>query len=57
MLTIEAPHRLANRTVTWVDWLRAGPHAAHPAMFGRGDITVEFLKKKLVRERHVYTIT
>jgi hypothetical protein len=48
MLTIEAPHRLANRTVTWVDWSRAGPQAAHPAMFGRGDITEGFLKE--VRE-------
>ncbi|KAK3146197.1 hypothetical protein QOZ80_3BG0262890 [Eleusine coracana subsp. coracana] len=45
MLTIEAPHSLSNRTVTWVDWSRGG---AHPATFGRGDITEEFLRK--VRE-------
>ncbi|CAN6292378.1 unnamed protein product [Urochloa humidicola] len=44
MLTIEATHSLANRTVTWVDWSRAGPYAAHPAAFGRGDITEEFLR-------------
>nr|CAB3498330.1 unnamed protein product [Digitaria exilis] len=44
MLTIEATHSLANRTVTWVDWSRGGPHAAHPATFGRGDITDEFLR-------------
>lgn len=45
MLTIEAPNRLANRSVTWVDWSRGG---AHPATFGRGDITLEFLRR--VRE-------
>lgn len=44
MLTIEAPSLLANRTLTWVDWSRGG---AHPAMFGKADITVEFLKKIL----------
>ncbi|CAL4918851.1 unnamed protein product [Urochloa decumbens] len=44
MLTIEFTHRLANRTVTWVDWSRGGPYAAHPATFGRGDITGEFLR-------------
>ncbi|CAN6281534.1 unnamed protein product [Urochloa humidicola] len=45
MLTIEAPHSLANRSVTWVDWSRGG---AHPATFGRGDVTEEFLRR--VRE-------
>lgn len=45
MLTIEAPNRLANRSVTWVDWSRGG---AHPATFGRRDITLEFLRR--VRE-------
>ncbi|KAL6637781.1 hypothetical protein ACP70R_025353 [Stipagrostis hirtigluma subsp. patula] len=45
MLAIEAPHSLANRSVTWVDWSRGG---AHPATFGRGDITEEFLRR--VRE-------
>ncbi|KAM0951554.1 putative glycosyl transferase, family 14 [Dioscorea sansibarensis] len=47
MLTIEAPHLLANRTVTWVDWSRGG---AHPATFGRVDITEGFLKR--IREGH-----
>ncbi|CAD6206522.1 unnamed protein product [Miscanthus lutarioriparius] len=42
MLTIEAPNSLANRSVTWVDWSRGG---AHPATFGRGDITEEFLRR------------
>jgi len=36
MLSIEASQSLANRSVTWVDWSRI---AAHPARFGRGDIT------------------
>lgn len=47
MLTIEAPQSLANRSVTWVDWSRGG---AHPATFGRGDITEEFLRR--VQSKH-----
>lgn len=42
MLTIRSPHLLANRSLTWVDWSRGG---AHPATFGKGDITEEFFKK------------
>ncbi|KAG6480804.1 glycosyltransferase BC10-like [Zingiber officinale] len=42
MLTIESAHRLANRSVTWVDWSRGG---AHPATFGRSDISEAFLKR------------
>lgn len=42
MLTILAPNLLANRSVTWTDWSRGG---AHPATFGRGDITEDFMKK------------
>lgn len=42
MLTIRAPNLLANRSLTWVDWSRGG---AHPATFGKADITVEFFKK------------
>ncbi|CAN6469906.1 unnamed protein product [Victoria cruziana] len=41
MLSIEAPQQLANRSITWVDWHRGGPH---PATFGGADITEEFLK-------------
>ncbi|KAH7673606.1 Glycosyl transferase family 14 protein [Dioscorea alata] len=41
MLTIETPHKIANRTITWVDWSRGG---AHPATFGKADITESFLK-------------
>ncbi|GMP95021.1 hypothetical protein CsSME_00044239 [Camellia sinensis var. sinensis] len=44
MLTIQAPNLLANRSITWVDWSRGG---AHPATFGKADITVEFLKRVL----------
>jgi hypothetical protein len=31
----------ANRTVTYVDWSRGG---AHPAMYGAGDVTPEFIR-------------
>uniref|UniRef100_A0A1D1Z146 Uncharacterized protein n=1 Tax=Anthurium amnicola TaxID=1678845 RepID=A0A1D1Z146_9ARAE len=48
MLTIEVPHLLANRSITWVDWSRGG---AHPATFGLGDITEAFLKRILEGER------
>ncbi|KAL4295167.1 hypothetical protein GQ457_12G031490 [Hibiscus cannabinus] len=42
MLTIQTPNLLANRSITWVDWSRGGPH---PATFGRSDITEEFFKR------------
>ncbi|KAJ4836969.1 hypothetical protein Tsubulata_025279 [Turnera subulata] len=42
MLTIEAAPLLANRSFTWVDWSRGG---AHPATFGRSDITEEFFHR------------
>uniref|UniRef100_A0A0C9RW72 TSA: Wollemia nobilis Ref_Wollemi_Transcript_9541_1888 transcribed RNA sequence n=1 Tax=Wollemia nobilis TaxID=56998 RepID=A0A0C9RW72_9CONI len=32
----------SNRSVTWVDWSRGG---SHPATFGKGDITEEFLRR------------
>ncbi|KAG2666117.1 hypothetical protein I3843_15G037200 [Carya illinoinensis] len=44
MLTIQAGNQLANRSITWVDWSRGG---AHPATFGRLDITEEFFKRIL----------
>lgn len=50
MLTIEAPHLLANRSITWVDWSRGG---AHPATFGKADITEAFLE----RVAHSHTCT
>ncbi|XP_051151659.1 glycosyltransferase BC10-like isoform X2 [Andrographis paniculata] len=42
MLTIQAGHLLANRSITWVDWSRGGPH---PATFSASDITPEFWNK------------
>lgn len=42
MLTIQAANVLANRSITWVDWSRGG---AHPATFGRNDITEEFFNR------------
>ncbi|GJW97633.1 core-2/I-branching beta-1,6-N-acetylglucosaminyltransferase family protein [Tanacetum coccineum] len=42
MLSIQAPESIANRSLTWVDWSRGGPH---PATFGKSDITEQFMKK------------
>ncbi|MBA0552029.1 hypothetical protein Golob_022871 [Gossypium lobatum] len=42
MLTIQVPHLLANRTLTWTDWSRGG---AHPATFGKDDMTEAFFQK------------
>lgn len=36
------PGMNSNRSITWVDWSRAGPH---PGKFGWGDISEEFLNK------------
>ncbi|XP_047321413.1 glycosyltransferase BC10-like [Impatiens glandulifera] len=51
MLTIQASHMLANRSITWVDWSRGG---AHPATFGRSDIKEAFLKKMVEGYSCVY---
>ncbi|KAH0994278.1 hypothetical protein GBA52_018142 [Prunus armeniaca] len=40
-----------NRSITWVDWSRGGPH---PATFGRADITEEFFKRMLEGHRCTY---
>ncbi|RLN00620.1 hypothetical protein C2845_PM06G35210 [Panicum miliaceum] len=42
VLSVEAPGRIANRSVTWVDWSRGG---AHPATFGEADVGEAFLKR------------
>ncbi|CAN6348666.1 unnamed protein product [Urochloa humidicola] len=42
VLSTVAPERIANRSVTWVDWSRGG---AHPATFGEGDIDEAFLTR------------
>ncbi|XP_061338352.1 glycosyltransferase BC10-like [Gastrolobium bilobum] len=36
------PELNSNRSLTWVDWSRGGPH---PRRYGRGDITYEFLNQ------------
>lgn len=51
MLTIEASNLLANRSITWVDWSRGG---AHPATFGKSDITEEFMKRMLQGQNCTY---
>ncbi|TXG68686.1 hypothetical protein EZV62_003621 [Acer yangbiense] len=51
MLTIHVPHLLANRTLTWTDWSRGG---AHPATFGKSDISEKFFKKLFDGERCLY---
>ncbi|OWM87124.1 glycosyltransferase BC10-like [Punica granatum] len=42
MLSINFPRLMANRTLTWVDWSRGG---AHPATFGKNDVSERFFKK------------
>ncbi|XP_054780506.1 glycosyltransferase BC10-like [Prosopis cineraria] len=44
MLTINTPHLLANRSLTYVDWSRGG---AHPVTFVKQDIEEEFFRKIL----------
>nr|XP_043636599.1 glycosyltransferase BC10-like [Erigeron canadensis] len=51
MLTIQSPHLLANRSLTYVDWSRGG---AHPATFGKNDITRNFFKKILEDQTCIY---
>ncbi|XP_022723974.1 uncharacterized protein LOC111280774 [Durio zibethinus] len=41
MLSVQLPHLLANRTLTWTDWSKGG---AHPATFEKADITEGFFK-------------
>uniref|UniRef100_A0A0D9VFD1 Uncharacterized protein n=1 Tax=Leersia perrieri TaxID=77586 RepID=A0A0D9VFD1_9ORYZ len=40
-LSIRHPSRVANRSVTWVDWSHGGPH---PARFTRMEVTPDFLR-------------
>ncbi|XP_073145631.1 glycosyltransferase BC10-like [Henckelia pumila] len=51
MLTMKFPTRLANRTLTWVDWSKGGPH---PAKFLRLDLTVEMLNQMRTGTQCVY---
>lgn len=45
------PHKNWNRTLTWVDWAKKGPH---PSKFGRYEITVDFLNRLRNGRRCVY---
>ncbi|CAL0326038.1 unnamed protein product [Lupinus luteus] len=51
MLTIDSPHLLANRSLTYVDWSRGG---AHPATFGKDDIKEELFKTILQDQTCLY---
>ncbi|CAN0881741.1 Glycosyltransferase BC10 [Linum grandiflorum] len=51
MLSITVPQLLANRTLTWTDWSRGG---AHPATFGKSDITEQFFRKVLEGQSCLY---
>nr|CAB3504178.1 unnamed protein product [Digitaria exilis] len=42
VMSVESPARIANRSVTWVDWSRGG---AHPATFGEADVDEAFLAR------------
>ncbi|XAR72327.1 hypothetical protein NMG60_11018926 [Bertholletia excelsa] len=41
-VSIKFSKKNSNRTLTWVDWSKGGPH---PAKFSRNDVTLELLKK------------
>ncbi|KAG2582626.1 glycosyltransferase BC10-like [Panicum virgatum] len=41
LINIRRPAAAANRSLTWVDWSRGGPH---PARFTRMQVTVDFLR-------------
>ncbi|CAM8978797.1 unnamed protein product [Rhodiola kirilowii] len=51
MLTIQSPSHLANRSITYVDWSRGGPH---PATFGKRDISASFLRKLALSKTCTY---
>ncbi|KAK6276516.1 hypothetical protein POUND7_006225 [Theobroma cacao] len=42
LVYIAWPEQNSNRSVTWVDWSKAGPH---PGKFGKGAISEDFLNK------------
>lgn len=41
MLSMQFGSLISNRSITWVDWSRGG---SHPAMFGKDDITQDFME-------------
>ncbi|KAM6569184.1 hypothetical protein CsatB_017169 [Cannabis sativa] len=42
LINIIRPEENSNRSVTWVDWSKVGPH---PGRFTRNDVTADFLNK------------
>nr|GME06553.1 glycosyltransferase BC10-like [Ipomoea batatas] len=42
LMNIKLGQGNSNRTLTWVDWAKGGPH---PTKFNRNDVTVDFLHK------------
>lgn len=42
LINILSPGDNSNRTVTWVDWSKSGPH---PGRFGRSSVSAEFLNE------------
>ncbi|XP_062201922.1 glycosyltransferase BC10-like [Phragmites australis] len=50
VLSVEAPGRIANHSVTWVDWSRGG---AHPATFGGTDVGEAFLRRLTTTEQRL----
>jgi len=47
MLHLKAAHRLANRTLTWVEWplVRRGESTPHPVAFNASTVTPRLLKR------------
>ncbi|KAF8655933.1 hypothetical protein HU200_060889 [Digitaria exilis] len=43
VMSVEAPARIANRSVTWVDWSGGG---AHPTTFGEANVDEAFLTRQ-----------
>ncbi|KAI5573850.1 hypothetical protein POPTR_010G121800v4 [Populus trichocarpa] len=50
-VTMKHSKRNSNRTLTWVDWSRGGPH---PAKFLRTEVTIEFLERMRSGSKCVY---
>ncbi|CAK7326621.1 unnamed protein product [Dovyalis caffra] len=50
-IAMKHSERNTNRTLTWVDWSRGGPH---PARFLRTEVTVEFLERMRNGSKCVY---
>ncbi|KAM2167401.1 hypothetical protein ACFX1X_039866 [Malus domestica] len=42
LVNILGPEENSNRSVTWVDWFKSGPH---PGRFGRNDVSEEILNQ------------